>query len=152
MRAHAQDGNQPLDALFCTKSDSRLAEQFVSWGYEVWDGTKTSVRDSFPTRIEQHRIVNYQSCRGLEGWTVVCLGLDSHYELTKAIAKKEPLQELISAEEYSSRRAAAAALIPLTRAIKHLVIQLDGHGTLGSVLRELSTQFPDTVHWESSRD
>lgn len=55
--------------------------------YEIADSLADSIYDGrFPEnrktepRDDESRLCYYQSCRGVEGWTVVCLGLDSYYE------------------------------------------------------------------------
>jgi hypothetical protein len=82
MADHCQAGNQPIDALFCVWSSkggrAALNEEFSGWGLDVWDGTTDEGKETYPTRHTQHRIVNYRSCRGLEGWTVVGSGLDTY--------------------------------------------------------------------------
>ena len=93
--------------------------------------------------------MKYHSCRGLEGWTVVCLGLDKFYEDRLEKGLKTESRVLESPQEHALRYAAAWALIPLTRAIHHLVIQLDGRGTVYNICRVLAGRFPGIVSWRS---
>ena len=111
------------------------------------NGEDKDVRDTFPTTHGEHRIVKYHSCRGLEGWTVVCLGLDKFYEdrLEKGLRTESRLLE--SPEEHARRYAAAWTLIPLTRAIHYLVVQLEGRGAVYSICRVLAERFPGFVAW-----
>jgi hypothetical protein len=59
---HREQGNEPIDALFCVPPDS-MAESPVlplrlrDWGLSVWDGTSRDVRDTYPTKTEEHRVV-----------------------------------------------------------------------------------------------
>ena len=87
LEKNAADGNLPIDMLFCVppgdqvqgeqgKSRSNLARNLSEWGHDVWDGTDLEVRRSAPIRVSQHRVVQYDSCRGLEGWIVVNYALD----------------------------------------------------------------------------
>ena len=55
----------------------------TNWGYSVWDGVDPDTRHSFPKNIEQLRVVQYESCRGLEGWTVVNLSFDEFYNVKR---------------------------------------------------------------------
>lgn len=139
LESHAAAGNEPIDGLFCvTDSERPLPKVLQAWGYRVWDGTSPSVRDSFPTRHDEHRVVNYESCRGLEGWTVVCVGLDRYYNAVHRRALTSKPIGLRSAHEHAAHIAAMHTLIPLTRAMQHLVIQLDErHGKLYEICRQL---------------
>ena len=105
------------------------------------------VRDIFPESTAEFRVVHYQSCRGLEGWTVVCAGLDTYYEACYKRGLKETPKTLLSQEEHAKRKAAASCLIPLTRAISHIVIQLDSKGYLYNVCKTLAQRHPDIVNW-----
>jgi hypothetical protein len=137
-------GNQPIDMLFCisprlvlpsTEQDtsySLLGRIFKDWGYSVWDGASADIRESYPTDLEQQRIVQYDSCRGLEGWVVVNLDFDGFYnsklerfqrDLT---AEKKPLANIT---EEAHLRATHWSLIPLMRAMDTLVIQITGQST-----------------------
>jgi hypothetical protein len=69
---HREQGNEPIDALFCVPPDAMaeypvLSRRLQDWGFSVWDGTSRDVRDTYPTKAEEHRVVRYESCRGLEG-------------------------------------------------------------------------------------
>ena len=156
---HRDQGNEPLDALFCVPPDSMvqgpfLTEHLRNWGLSIWDGTSRDVRDTFPTKTEEHRVVRYESCRGLEGWTVVCIGLDRFYEhrLCHAIrhVKGEAQGLFDKPADFAHRQAIAWTLIPLTRAIDHLVIQLDGPGVPFNICRKLWQMYPDFVNWRKT--
>jgi hypothetical protein len=125
--SNAEAGNAPVDMLFCVppayvaqaasagRRRSQAAAVFEAWGHEVWDGVDGAVRAEFATSNDQLRIVPYDSCRGLEGWTVVNLALDRFYEHKLALsASEDPMMD-----------AARWLMIPLSRAIDTLVIQFD---------------------------
>ena len=77
LQENANDGNQPVDMLFCVPpslvirnpetdvSNSVAASTFQQWGFPVWDGASEDIRNSYPTEVGQLRIVQYDSCRGL---------------------------------------------------------------------------------------
>lgn len=96
---------------------------------DFWDGTNKDLRKDYPIKIDQHRLIQYDSCRGLEGWSVVCIELD---ELVRYLDKKyeendlEEPNELAfeSPEEKKLRYIYSWTLIPLTRAIDTLVITI----------------------------
>lgn len=157
-KQHQDHGNEPIDALFCVPPDSMMESSSVSdrlrtWGYTVWDGTSSDVRDTFPTTPQEHRVVRYESCRGLEGWTVVCVGLDRFYDNYVKYNKFEQLENLFDTpESFARRQASAWALIPLTRAIDHLVIQLDGPGIMTDICSKLFKMYPEFVTWRKNKN
>jgi hypothetical protein len=150
MNAHAVTGNRPLDALFClTGSPSAPSADFPkvlrSWGRQVWDGTTTAGRASFPQDVTEHRVVKYESCRGLEGWTVVCLDLDHFFDRQLREGLKTDRDLLESPEEAALRFAARWCLIPFTRAIDTLVVQIDPRSRLAERLLPLARTYKDFV-------
>ncbi|WP_026989280.1 DNA/RNA helicase [Fodinicurvata sediminis] len=152
-------GNMPIDLLHCVPPSgviearegrySRLAESFNASGWNVWDGVDVSTRRQFPRSAEAMRIVQYESCRGLEGWAVVLDGLDEFWELKKSGGKKlATQQELVSSDldSYAEILAWRACMIPLTRPIDTLVITLrESSSTLAKSLLSLSATHSDMV-------
>lgn len=151
-------GNEAIDLLFCVPSSgvvridgrasSRLASALKSWSYEVWDGADDVQRRDFPRSQHSLRIVQYASCRGLEGWTVLLDGLDAQWNAARADAARNP--RLGSGFGDADQEAAAAAwrncLIPLSRAIDTLVIGLeDPESPAGKVLLNTARALPDIV-------
>ncbi len=76
----AAAGAAPVDALVCvppqmveTKADgtrqAKCVPALTAASYHVWDACDDRVRDTVPTEPAQWRIVQYDSCRGLEGWS-----------------------------------------------------------------------------------
>jgi hypothetical protein len=119
-----------------------------------WDGTATRRQssDEYPTEVTQHRLLQYESCRGLEGWTVVCIELDElirykkkDYEADETI---QPSLALMSPEEQRDRFVHLWSLIPLTRAIDSLVITIKNPDSqLCGILRQLYEEHRDFVEW-----
>jgi hypothetical protein len=109
------------------------------------------VREHYPTDREELRFVQYDSCRGLEGWTTVNYNLDQLWDYKKRQWLSEdhahdPLME--SREEAAERHAARWTMIPLTRAIDTLVINVgSAEGPLRSALRRVADRLPDYVEW-----
>lgn len=151
-------GNMPVDLLHCVppsevrasgdQRSSALARAFRQNGWKTWDAVDEATRRSFPRSSDALRIVQYESCRGLEGWVTVLDGLDESWGLArKGIAGGQPGGQLpIEAAE------AAAWLwimIPLTRSIDTLVITLrDRRDPLGQVIEGLARRLPDIVDFE----
>lgn len=143
MSAHMESGNTPIDSLFCITAgggaaSGQLAETLTSWGCQSWNGADSATRDSYPESLDQHRIVKYESCRGLEGWTVVCLDFDVfvHRQYRQGLMHPPALYD--SPEDHARRFATRWALIPMTRAIDTLVLQYSPASEAGEVLRQLA--------------
>jgi len=130
-------GNSPVDSLICapyTSDHSAVTRQLIdivcSCGYDIWDGTDAEARRSFASDTRQVRLVTYESCRGLEGWNVFCCQLDKLYD--QKYRDAESPQDLLvqsdmlySSEEVAARYAASWVMIPMTRAIDHLVLHVE---------------------------
>lgn len=127
-------GNKAIDALFCVPSSavyksgesskSYLSDEFLDRGLFVWDGVDPITRKDFPRDLSQHRIVQYQSCRGLEGWFVVLDAFDEAWD--QAFESVQGLEVLPyeDKEVVLRNKAWHKLLIALTRPIDTLVITL----------------------------
>ena len=155
------DGNRPIDMLLCVpptwvekvgeRKESIVARTFKSWGFEVWDAVDPELREEFPKSLDQFRIVQYESCRGLEGWVVVCFGLDEFFDYKRSNAD---ITESAKADIFYEEEAAALdyakrwLMIPLTKAIDTLVIHINRESSyIGGVLSELHSKYPQDVEW-----
>lgn len=103
-------------------------------GIQVWDGINRSNRTEYPADVNQHRVVSYESARGLEGWFVVGLELDEFvvYKLrnpyivdehAKPIGSQLSLS-MQSGPEWVTELVNEWILIALSRAIDTVVITL----------------------------
>jgi hypothetical protein len=148
MRENEADGNQPVDMLVCVppqlaiRSSSGESTGSVpggileEWGQEVWDAVAEDTRSGYPTSVKQLRLVQYDSCRGLEGWTTINLGLDEFYNYKRSIWRAPvPTDPGVFMDDPALAHLFAArwVMIPMTRAIDTLVIQI---GMENSPLRE----------------
>jgi hypothetical protein len=89
--------------------------------------------------------VQYESCRGLEGWCTILDGLDEFWDLRKAMAQSgnNGVPEL-EAEAVAWRW----CMIPITRPIDMLVITLRNETSwVGKVLATLANSMPDVVEF-----
>lgn len=156
------NGNSPIDMLYCVPpqlvhsdaSGQRWSEFGASlnkWGYKTWDGVSNRIRSSYPTSLDQHRIVQYDSSRGLEGWTVVCLGLDLFYEYKKNQFVPNTREDMfIDEQAMAASYAAQWTMIPLTRAIDTLVVQFeDPDHLLAQIFYEITQSYPNVITWRS---
>lgn len=154
-------GNSEIDYLFCvppssvTKCDdgrhSNIAGLLTSWGHQTWDGVDLKTRMDFPRSPSEFRVVQYESCRGLEGWTVVLEGLDEYIEMKRSMKVQAGLtasekEGYVDLQIVANQQAWRHALIALTRPIDTLVITLhDPSSRAAYELLELADDFPDTV-------
>lgn len=158
--AARSDGNEPIDVLYCVppswvdqRADgtrfSKIKEWFDGWGYEVWDAVDENSRDKYPTSLEQVRVVQYESCRGLEGWVVVNCGLDEFYDYKKksfSIAKESAGDLFFDEDEAAEDYARRWLMIPLTRAIDTLVVHLNREDSdLGRAFAQLADEYPENI-------
>ena len=155
------DGNKPIDMLLCVpptwvrtigdKRESVVARKYKEWGLQVWDGVDSEERSDFPTSLDQFRIVQYESCRGLEGWVVVNFGFDEFFEYKNSNAEfgDGQRQDIFFEEESASLEYAKKWLmIPLTRAIDTLVLHIaDRNSYVGKTLGQLKDKYPDEIEW-----
>lgn len=156
-----EDENAPIDMLFVVppgdggagkhgKHESFAARSLTEWGHEVWDGTRSDVKRSAPDSVEQVRVINYRSVRGLEGWTVALLGFDKYYEWLLQHPEGVPVQkDLLADPAVLAKYAAAQQLaIPMTRAVKNLVIEVrDEASPVAQWLKDLHKGHPELCTW-----
>jgi len=160
MQQNKDDKNENIDMLFCVppknvnKDTDRsiLGDGLANWGYLVWDGTGEKIRKSYPTNINQFRIVQYDSSRGLEGWICVNIAFDKFYEYKLDIYKtpKEGQSDFKSPEDRRKEFAARWLLIPLTRAMDTLVLHVeDPNSHISRILKEIYSNNPEYIKWVS---
>jgi len=154
-------GNWPVDMLACVPPSLAMrskvddlcsaAVEIVRGGGSVWDGTAREVREQYPTRREELRLVQYDSCRGLEGWTTINYGLDEFwdYKYRQWFTEDHDVQALFqTTEDLARQHASRWVMIPMTRAIDTLVINVTGaSGVLRTALMKVSVQRGDFVEW-----
>lgn len=153
-------GNSAIDFLHCVppsgvamrgnQRSSELGRVFASRGFDVWDGVDPVVRRDYPRSASEHRIVQYESCRGLEGWTTVLDGVDEFWERKREEAIKAFDtgfgERVADAELLATQVAWRWVLIALTRPIDTLVITLSGkENELSKAIKAVAKDFPDIV-------
>lgn len=152
-------GNAPIDLLYCVppsmvatagaERQSYVAAMLRSHGRSCWDGASKDARRDIPRDVEAARVVQYHSCRGLEGWTVVAAALDRFWDQQHAGCDIRE-GDMASPAEQARRHAARWCMIPISRAMDTLVIGIDdAHSELGRALRGVAARMPDVVEWRS---
>ena len=115
----------------------------------MWDGASSDVRRSFPTKTTQLRTIQYDSCRGLEGWTVVCLQLDAFYDYVLNDYTPTPAEEddlFFDRETAATQYARQWMMIPVTRAMSTLVLHVkDPKHPIGEALARVAEQLGASV-------
>ena len=130
--------NKPYEILFLVPPklvgknalEPSLERKLNQYEIKYWDGTNKENRELYTTNIEELRILQYDSCRGLEGWSVICYGIDSFFDYKYGTFREvEAVGQLeINFENPEQRRLKFAydwLFAPLTRAIDTLFIKLD---------------------------
>jgi hypothetical protein len=151
-----ENGNDPVDMLFCvphnlvdqaaTSNPCRPARVFAEKGRKVWDGTRAEGREIPILDYDLHRFVQYESCRGLEGWATFLYGLDTFYESKLRQLRGTGSGETGAPERRAQVCAAEWLMIPLTRCINTLVIHLDrSDSVVGRLLLDTASRFGDFV-------
>lgn len=132
---------------------------------DSWRGFEPKDRRTYPVRDAQLRAVQYNSCRGMEGWTTLCLGLDVFFEFQREnpridedgleASEREKEGLLFSEKDFAAKLARQRRLfainwlmIPLTRSVDHLVVHLaNEQSELGQMLARVSARCPGTIEW-----
>ena len=112
-----------------------------------WDGT-VSYKSELPVPSPfESRLIYYESCRGLESWSVACFSIDKFFKLKKEHPDAEKF--LLTEEKGDTRNlfltnegrrnmyAATWVLMALTRVIDTLYIQIDDENSeFGKVIKK----------------
>jgi hypothetical protein len=153
-------GNFPIDLLACVppslvrhedhETFSLPGRTLAKSGKKVWDASSIDVRENFPTEREALRIVQYDSCRGLEGWTVINYAFDDfwEYKYRQWLSAPQPGDLFDTPEERAAAFASRWAMIPLTRAMDTLVINVSSQQSLiRNALAKVHARRGDFVEW-----
>lgn len=153
-------GNIPYDMLYLVphslvKKQSGQTffakkKEYENQGIFIWDGTSYQNRDGYSINGEEIRLLQYESSRGLEGWTVVCMDFDEFWDEKSEEYEDGDVNSLLleSPEERRKKHLYNWTMIPLTRAIDTLIITLkDKESSIGKIMKEIADENPDIVTW-----
>ena len=155
-----KSGNEAYDMLFLSPSSLviknsdedkafALTADFEQNGILLWDGINDDRRTEYSGNLDEARVLQYESSRGLEGWTVCCLDFDEFMKMKEEQfnpSKAGNALLLESAAEQRKKYLLNWALIPMTRAIDTLVLVLkDQTSTFSKTILECANQLPDYV-------
>ena len=159
LSAAIKAGNQPIDTLHCVppstihqengRRQSDLGSAFLANGWNCWDGVDETTRRAFPRSVMALRIVQHESCRGLEGWTTVLDGLDEFWRLKYDAALLDGQSRgVVDPNLHASAVAWRWCMIPLTRPIDTLVVTLRfGDNELAKAIDRVARALPDIVEF-----
>lgn len=158
VESNREDSNENIDMLFCVPPNnidqydkvSSLGMMLEEHDCSIWDGTNLNTRKkTYPTNLDDFRIVQYDSCRGLEGWVSVNIDIDSFYEhKLNTYIPETGQQDFVPLEEKRKSYAGNWLLIPLTRAVDTLVINVkDRKGPLYDILKRIYETNDDYIEW-----
>ena len=146
--------NAMYDMLFLvdTENANNVANGLTKLGLKVYNGTTEDKEGKYPIDIEECRLYNYNSCRGIEGWAVICFFIDRLIEEKKKYAPyvaKRPFESDQDCEARKEREIYKWVLMPLSRAIDKLVITIaDKNSKIAKILKELHEEHKDYISWD----
>lgn len=154
-----KSGNIPYDLLVLVPQtyvdkeprEFKYRTEFLKNDIDIWDGTNINVRGDYSINNDQIRVLQYDSGRGLEGWTVVCLELDTFLDEKKK-HYRTPQSDLLMLESEEDQRRKFVLnwlLLPLTRPIDNLIITFkDPNSTLAKKAYEAAKMHPEYIKIE----
>ncbi len=153
-------GAAPVDALICVPPQmvgsnpdgtrhAACAPALTAAGFTFWDACDDRVRDTIPNEPAQWRIVQYDSCRGLEGWITIAYGLDQ-----LAVTKQKHPNLAPGETDTPENVVRRWLMIPLTRAVNTLIITItDPDAPVLEPLRAAAARLPaGVVEWTTGRE
>ena len=126
------------------------ADKLKELGIPIYDGINEQNRTTYPTK-DQCRVYQYDSCRGLEGWCVVCYKFDEliQYKLDTYTPNDDALG--LDPDRIKWREVLLWALMPLTRPIDTLIITIsDRDSEISRILKGLADTYPEFIKWNLS--
>ncbi|MGJ1410142.1 UvrD-helicase domain-containing protein [Sphingobacterium thalpophilum] len=113
-------------------------------GYEFWDGTQKDKDQLLLPSPNEIRTLYYESCRGLEAWSVFCFDIDVFFNVkcNEDEADKFMLDDMFTDVESRRKRFATHwILMAMTRAMDTLYLQVNEIGSeLGQALNQYVEQ------------
>ena len=136
-----------IDGQACFK----YKKEYEKNGINIWDGTNYITRHNYSIDLNEVRLLQYESSRGLEGWTVVCLEFDEFLKIKEQqyTPDQNPTDLLLQSEKDKKKSYLYNwAMMPKTRAIDTLIITIkDEESDIAQLLREIANTYPDYVLW-----
>lgn len=125
----------------------KLKFKYQKRGINIYDGTNRAIRENpyneANAQNNESRLFSYESCRGLEAWTVVCHRFHELFEAEHPHSYSD-----IPFDAARKYMLTLWTLIPLTRAIDTLVIVVPKGTNTAKVLKEIADENPDFVEYK----
>lgn len=141
---------EPYDVLFLVPPQDVNEGKFIKYdlykknGISLFDGINSENREYFSLDNSECRLYQYESCRGLEGWTVICYDFDLLIEYKLEYFKEKiingEMQPFLGAGVTGTAKVMTYlwALMPLTRPIDTLVITLHNpNSEVGQLIQKM---------------
>lgn len=148
-------GNIPYDLMCFVPSNYSFnghfgyTEALEAAGIKVWDGTNSTIRREVPLIGDEIRVLHYESGRGLEAWTCVCVEFDRFIaqKMHEYVESTQPNPLLLESKNDRRKRYFVNwALIPLTRAIDTTIITIaDPTSEISKIILSIAEQHPDYI-------
>lgn len=128
------------DAPLLRRGTWKHLETLESNDFMFWDGTIDDKSQLIIPSPNESRVIYYESCRGLEAWTVACFAFDKFFSQKREEpdAEKYLIEDIFlnqNNEQRKSMYAATWALMALTRVIDTLYIQInDRNSEFGKIV------------------
>jgi hypothetical protein len=123
--------------------------KFMKSDINIWDGTNDDIRSNYSVSSDDIRVLQYESGRGLEGWSVVCLELDT-FLMNKIRQYKDVKDDSLMLESEEDRQKKYLLnwlLLPLTRSIDNLIITFkDKNSPFAKAAYEIASRHPDYIN------
>jgi hypothetical protein len=139
--------NSELSAELSNDNYLKVLEDTI--GCKIWPGFKSETRKELPDDINAIRAIQYQSARGLEGWTVFALNFDRYFnELKNHLHIEYNLLEnkALSLDEWVHIEISRWLLMIFTRAIDTIFIHIeDKNSEVFKLLESFANNYPDYI-------
>lgn len=130
----------------CTSGCFDPLKAYEAVGIKLFDGVNKKNRSKLYSsqnyQNEECRVYTYESCRGLEAWTTVCLRFDQLFTMPHPHDYKDI--EYKAARDYMC---ALWSLMPLTRAVSTLVLCVEKGSCIDTLLKEIYDEYPDLIDY-----
>lgn len=131
-----------------SKGKFALKQAYANENINIFDASNHDIRNSVYGEVnaqnKEHRLYPYESCRGLEAWTVVCMRFHELFTLPHPHDYREI--NYAAARRYMQ---ALWSLMPLTRAVHTIIITIDANDKIIlPILRELEQELDGIVSVE----
>jgi hypothetical protein len=158
LREAREAGNEEVDFLHCVPPSnvlekdgvrtSKLGSVLESLGHSIWNGVDEAARRDFPRSPDLLRVLQYDSSRGLEGWTTVLEHLDEAWDYKRGDWRAQHVDDAFAGDPDRAAQLAAWrwCMIPLTRPMDTLVITLsNAESSAATLVLKAADENPDFV-------